>query len=249
MVCEQELLTALRTVNIPDVNKRKTSSISKDGRVITYKSKDGRIHEAIPMHRKNISNESEPCKTGVFGITAGPRSKWKTGPSFLTKKYPDVYKLIQDYIAERVPWFEYDSVTVNENVQCKRHIDGKNSSLTLITSIGNFTGGELCLEHPESKKQYVFNTHYKWILYDGSTFPHWNTPIHGRKYSLVFYSRWTKTGIEQKNTIVHVLTHARTRLLEPHVINTTPKEIKCAFSRGTRTKQHQRRKNDTKKKR
>ena len=78
------------------------------------------------------------------------------------------------------------------------------------------------LEHPETGVKKTFDKHGKWVIYDGSKFEHWNNPIKGDKYSLVFYSRWSSLGKDQKKNILEKLTGGseKFRLLEPGYLST-----------------------------
>lgn len=210
MVTDTELYNALKAVKITDNRKWNGKRMTK---------RDG---ATTGIHRKNLAHRNGPCESGVFGMTANPQSSWKPRPSKLTNDYPEVYKVIEQYMKERLPDFVYESVTVNHNLRCRKHKDSRNSTFSLITSVGDFTGGELNIQHPDTGEKQTFDTRGRWVLYDGSKFEHWNNPIQGDKYSLVFYSRWSSSGKDQKKNILEKLAGGseKFRLLEPGYLST-----------------------------
>jgi len=51
----------------------------------------------------------------------------------------------------------------------------------MLLSFGNYEGGKIVVEGTE------YNAYHTPTIFNGSTMEHWNTPIHGNKYSLVFF--------------------------------------------------------------
>ena len=69
-------------------------------------------------------------------------------------------------------------LTLNKNVTCARHKDGKNASeVSYIAFFGEFEGGELVVEEP-SGDRVLSREHF-----------HYNLPHTGTKYSIVAYSQ------------------------------------------------------------
>lgn len=99
-----------------------------------------------------------------------------------SRKYPDIYQEVKR-IGDLICPFPYDAIQLNHNVVCTPHKDKHNVGESVILSFGRYTGGELHIEgHGE------FNTNCKPLLFDGGKLTHWNNPIIGDKYSLVFYN-------------------------------------------------------------
>jgi len=83
-------------------------------------------------------------------------------------------KVVPDYI----PW---TAIQVNHNYKTKKHIDGNNIGLSLAVSFGDFTGGELVV----GDKDYQTKLHP--VIFNGALQEHFNRPIKGNRYSLVYF--------------------------------------------------------------
>ena len=100
-------------------------------------------------------------------------------------------------------WGDDTTLTLNRNVQCKRHRDG-NHGLSWILWLGDFTGGALVFEDGKRIEE-----KYKWHQIEGRTY-HWNEPHEGTKYAIIMYKasgkqtksshmlnkRWPKNSVE-----------------------------------------------------
>jgi len=185
----KEIYEALKTVKFIDLNKTKKNTKRLDARNKSRKP----TRKALDMVRNKISSEKGTRYSGVFGKTMNPTSKWRPVPSALSKKYPKINRMLFAYVKARAPpGFKFDCITINHNVKCKKHTDSRNSPVSLITSVGNYTGGELCIQDPKTKKIQAFDTKNRFLLYDGKSWPHWNKPIKGDKFSIVAYYRYGK---------------------------------------------------------
>ena len=79
--------------------------------------------------------------------------------------------------------FEFNCITVNRNVECKPHRDKYNRGKSYLLFLGDFTGGELCLEDGR-----VFSETKKIFTFDNKKVIHWNNPIlSGVKFSMIFF--------------------------------------------------------------
>ena len=79
-------------------------------------------------------------------------------------------------------------LTLNKNVTCARHKDGKNASeISYIAFFGEFEGGELVVEEPEGDR--VLSERRVWHCFSGREHFHYNLPHTGTKYSIVAYSQ------------------------------------------------------------
>jgi hypothetical protein len=129
--------------------------------------------------KKNAKNnrlgfpDHEGC---VFGLIRA-RYKGTTDLSLHSKKYPDVYEELKKI---DVP-IQYTSIQINKNLVCPKHKDKHNVGDSYIISFGNYTGGELVIEGIpyDTRKGLIFNGYEK---------EHWNNPIIGNKYSVIFFS-------------------------------------------------------------
>jgi hypothetical protein len=118
----------------------------------------------------------------VLGYIKG-RATRKYDLSFETKRRPKLYQAVVEFGKKICP-FEFETIQINHNVVCPRHIDGGNVGKSLIVSIGDYEGCDLVVE-PFG----TYNTNCRPLIFDGNKFYHYNTPlIKGDKYSLVFYT-------------------------------------------------------------
>jgi hypothetical protein len=98
---------------------------------------------------------------------------------------------------------------VNKNICSPPHIDKNNVGPSYIIALGEFTGGNLCIEGKE------YNIKNKFLKFDG-TKAHWVTPFKGTRYSLVFFTHTfkpphpftrdlhiTKHGIYKNNILIY----------------------------------------------
>ena len=126
----------------------------------------------------------------TLGITRG-RFNGKYGLSYYSKKYKVLYDAIVNF--GKTLNFDFNSIQVNHNVVCSKHLDSKNIGNSLLVSFGDYEGCNLIIENNGGSKE--FNTNCSPIIFDGTKLEHYNTPlISGNKYSLVFY----KTKIIEK---------------------------------------------------
>lgn len=97
------------------------------------------------------------------------------------KRYPELYKSLCE-LGKRICPFAFDAIQVNQNMECKAHVDKGNLGLSVIVSGGDYTGGELVVEGE------VKETRYKPLVFDGGKNRHWNNPItSGNKWSIVYF--------------------------------------------------------------
>jgi len=123
------------------------------------------------------------ARQACFGNT---NFQGKKQVSSLTKKYPYMMDLFDEFIDNHFPEFEYDSVYVNKNVKCKKHLDSSNVGESLLVGLGEYTGGESILYI--NNKERKFNIKNYSLIFNGSEIEHKSLPFHGTRYSLVFFS-------------------------------------------------------------
>ena len=140
-----------------------------------------RLNElTISLKNKNTSRRGFGAhRATTFGLVR-QRKTGKTAMSHSSKKYPDVWKLVQD--VGTALGYTYSSVHLNHNVVCPKHKDGKNASFSMLVSFGDYKGCNIVVEGVE------YDARHTPIVFNGAYLEHWNTPlISGTKYSLVFY--------------------------------------------------------------
>ena len=161
--------------------------------------------------RKNMSSGGgKKPLSATFGIVKMQRMGTSTsklrdpnphGKGYLStarSNYPAVELKIQEFLQKWYPSFPYDcnmdSCSVNMNFECSPHRDADNSSKSLIFSVGNYTGGELCIQksgyacEPEKENTYdKYDISKEVIEFDGVKFEHWVKPFQGERISFVIY--------------------------------------------------------------
>lgn len=116
----------------------------------------------------------------VYGITKG-RVNRKVGLSYKSIKFPMIYEELQR-IGKEICLFEFNSIQVNCNLVCPKHIDKSNVGKSLLVSFGNYEGCNIVIGGVE------YDAFHRPIIFDGGKIEHWNTPLEsGIKYSLVFF--------------------------------------------------------------
>jgi hypothetical protein len=96
--------------------------------------------------------------------------------------YPDLYRALLIFGMKIVPdYIPFTAIQVNHNYKTKKHIDGNNIGLSLAVSFGDFTGGELVIGTN------AYQTKEHPVIFNGALTEHFNKPIKGDRYSLVFF--------------------------------------------------------------
>jgi len=125
------------------------------------------------------------CESITLGYT---RQMFKTKcvpyqESFKNKEYPELYEELKTAIKIIDPEFESDSITINHNLKCKRHKDGRNVGDSVIVSLGDFTGGELMVEDK------IYNINRKPLKFNGSQLFHETLDFVGDRWSLIWFRK------------------------------------------------------------
>ena len=144
--------------------------------------------------RKGVQGHHHAEKTGTttqkearqtaFGLTTY-QGKKKTSKS--TIKYPHIMPLFKAFIKSHYPEFKFESVYVNRNTVCKKHLDSKNTGESLLVGFGCYTGGKTVIYNTEGKNPKKFNIKTHSLIFNGSELPHESEHFNGIRYSLVFF--------------------------------------------------------------
>ena len=137
--------------------------------------------------RKNVSGiPTKSFAMGEVNYRGQASLNYKTrGPSVYNAKFPELYTLLQDFIKESQPDFEYTTIQVNKNVLCEPHVDKNNIGPSYGISLGDFTGGNLVIEGTP------YDIHDIWAEFDGRL-GHWVEPFEGTRYSLIYFTHTFK---------------------------------------------------------
>ena len=151
----------------------------------------------IPVNTYNPNPNRNMARSKTFGTHRGcilgyikKRGTSKNTPKSLSRysvKHPNLYKLLQEIATKYFPELPYSSIQANQNVVCPLHTDSKNTGISVMISIGDYEGCNLITI--DNNKETEFNTKNKIFLFDGSVYPHYNTPLLiGTKYSFVYFA-------------------------------------------------------------
>ena len=138
--------------------------------------------------------QGHPVRTGAisqkgarqtsFGLTYH-QGEWRK--SLSTIKYPYMMPLFKEFMRSHYPEFKFKSVYVNKNIQCKKHLDSKNTGESLLVGCGPYTGGKTVVYNTEGKNPKKFNIKTSSLIFNGSELLHNSEPFKGTRYSLVFF--------------------------------------------------------------
>jgi hypothetical protein len=157
----------------------------------------------------NGKNKKPYCQSFIFGRNMkDPNQEY----SFWSMRYPHIYQTLQDFFHKyNTTHFTYTHITINRNLQCKRHTDGGNMGLSYIIAVGDFTGGQLLIEEDVSPaalptssssssnttkyntctttpNERIHDVHRTFVLFNGKEQPHETLPFTGERYTLVYYT-------------------------------------------------------------
>ncbi len=98
--------------------------------------------------------------------------------------YPEFYKELKRMINIIAPDFEYDSICVNHNLECKEHIDKYNKASSIIVGWGDYEGGDLIVEGvPLTIKEYP-------LRFNGGICRHKTDKFIGDRWSAIFFNKY-----------------------------------------------------------
>lgn len=151
-----------------------------------------------PMINNPDRRHAGEGRTQALGVI----KRWAYRPwcSRITWMYPELWELIQAFAQKHitVPW---TAVQVNQNYESKPHKDVGNCGDSSIVAFGDYEGGDLVVEGTP------YDIRHRLHVFNGSERQHWNTPIIGSRYSLVFFNWvspvWWDGGIPTVSTVKH----------------------------------------------
>lgn len=165
------------------IDKETTGVLRKQ---LTKSDKDFINNELLPIITEttigiNVNRvNSGKGRSQVFGY--GNRRGLGYGSFANNTKNSELYKALvvlgKKIVPSYIPW---TAIQVNHNYKTKKHIDGNNIGLSLSVSFGDFEGGELVI----GDKPYQTKLHP--VIFNGALTEHFNKPISGNRYSLVYF--------------------------------------------------------------
>ena len=143
--------------------------------------------------------------TTTFGC--GGRRNLGVGDFSPNKKFPELFKKLVEYGNYILPkGYKYQAITVNKDMKAKKHIDGGNSGFSVITGLGDFTGGELNVYDTNANNPKSYDLHGHLLIFNGSKLHHMTKAFKGRRYTLIYYSQKKECKVSNiKNMVGHHL--------------------------------------------
>jgi len=156
----------------------KGNRIDKEGNLVYKIDKNG---------KKNVNRTTayaNQCESIVLGWTKQFfRKNQQLKLSKNCQKYPELYEELKNAIKIIAPDFISDSITINHNLKCKRHIDGRNVGDSIIVGLGNYEGGELKVEDK------IYDINQKPLKFNGSKLYHETLDFKGDRWSIIWFRK------------------------------------------------------------
>ena len=116
------------------------------------------------------------------------------------KKFPELFDLLIKYGNLIVPrGYKYNAITLNKDMKANKHIDKQNEGYSIITGLGDFTGGDLNVF--KNDKPIKYNLKGSILIFNGSKLYHQTDPFKGRRYTLIYYKQNKPCNVKGKNMI------------------------------------------------
>lgn len=96
--------------------------------------------------------------------------------------YPELYKNLKLIAQTYFPDFEFNTITLNHNLQCQPHKDSKNVGNSIIIGFGDYKDGELNIEGEKH------DIKYKPLKFNGALKKHWVEPFTGERWTAVYFN-------------------------------------------------------------
>jgi len=109
--------------------------------------------------------------------------------TFTRDKHPELYEELVNMGTKL--GFEFKTINVNRNFQSQPHKDGSAIGMSYVISCGEYTGGELVIEGTE------YNAYHRPTFFEGTKLLHWNNPIIGDKFSIVYWTWLNDVKVQQ----------------------------------------------------
>jgi hypothetical protein len=178
------LLATLAGVNLPKLSL---------GRVVQSGKNAG---QQVRMRGDRIGNIGRTCTFG-FG-----RTRTKGWCAFAANtKYPEVYKAVCEYGQQVVPaGVFFNCITLNQNVQAKKHTDSMNVGDSVIVGIGDYEGGKLRVYDPVTDVFIAHDIKDHPLQFNGNTHPHETEEFTGVRWSIIYYCQARRDPLVHPST-------------------------------------------------
>jgi hypothetical protein len=183
--------------------KQRLEAAEREGRSITAEEVRLTLQEwgfAKNVTRENVRPEGQEY---VFSDTVG-LLRDRTGDIHLTAstKYPEVVRLLNKYLSDRLPaemaGFAWTTLNLNCNYAAKLHRDGNNFGPSFLAAFGDFQGGQLNawpeddrqvdkLEDLKDKDKVQYDMSKGLVLFNGNC-GHGVEAFTGTRFSVVYFT-------------------------------------------------------------
>jgi tRNA U38,U39,U40 pseudouridine synthase TruA len=136
----------------------------------------------VPGGSFTVINPQNSYYNNYYGTPAFPLYKLPLGNTLFPELVQAVFDLEVALSNGRPP---SSHCAINANAQFTPHVDsgrGAGQSKSIIVGLGDYTGGELCVEDA------VYDIRYQPIEFDGWKLRHWTHPFAGQRFSLVWFT-------------------------------------------------------------
>ncbi len=134
----------------------------------------------------NKHNNTTKMRKGEMSLSVGFTCHWnKPGkpflPSQLMKKDPRIYNECKRLF----PDFDFQMVVINKNFKSPPHKDINNTQQSLIVGLGDYDGGDLCIENPDTKEVVEHCVWRSPLYFDGKNCLHWVNDWKNDRYTII----------------------------------------------------------------
>ena len=190
------LLEQLRPLPLSELQKRVASKLEDREKLLELVA----AKLESPRKTRFLKGVALPSYLSLRLVTELQRLRWPAKnhrPCLTSDRYlvlhrnaKDSYEQLRSLCSELMNWadpsFHYSGIAVTKNFVASPHIDEQDKSFQFAVSLGDFHGGELCIEEdPDSVA--IIDTRNRIACIDGR-FVHWvRNYTDGDRYSLIFY--------------------------------------------------------------
>ena len=114
--------------------------------------------------------------------------------------YPTLKFIIAEFAFIYFKDFDYDSLQLNKNYKCPKHIDSKNVGESILISTGDYEGGETIIYY--KNKECIVDSRDKYCKFNGSKYYHKVNDYKGTRYSIVFFNLYPNKKLRNTGMIL-----------------------------------------------
>lgn len=136
--------------------------------------------------KPNNQKKTPKIRKGEYSLSVGLTCHWMkpgkpTLPTIRMRKDPRIYNECKKLF----PDFDFEMVIINKNFLCAPHKDINNTTESLIVGLGDYDGGDLCIEDHKTGQ---VSKHCIWrspLYFNGKDNRHWTDDFTGTRYTVV----------------------------------------------------------------